>query len=113
MKTFADALRFFADNLSLFGTKTVEHLELSGAAVAVAIAIAIPLGVWLGHIHRGSFVAINISNVGRALPSLAVIAVGLLALVAELSFAWLQRAVTPKGLRVGGRSAPAIGPAAN
>jgi osmoprotectant transport system permease protein len=41
------------------------------------LLIAIPLGVWLGHIHRGSFIAINFSNVGRALPSLAVIAVGL------------------------------------
>ena len=38
--------------------------------------IAIPLGVWLGHIHRGSFAAINVANVGRALPSLAVIAIG-------------------------------------
>ena len=35
-----------------------------------------PLGVWLGHIHRGSFLAINVANIGRALPSLAVIAIG-------------------------------------
>jgi osmoprotectant transport system permease protein len=39
--------------------------------------VAIPLGVWLGHLHRGSFLAINVSNVGRALPSLAVISIGL------------------------------------
>ena len=39
--------------------------------------LAIPLGVWLGHIHRGSFVAINLSNVGRAVPSLAIIAFGI------------------------------------
>ena len=38
--------------------------------------LALPLGVWLGHIHRGSFFAINIGNVGRALPSLAVLAIG-------------------------------------
>ena len=38
--------------------------------------IALPLGVWLGHIHRGSFVAINLGNIGRALPSLAVLAIG-------------------------------------
>jgi osmoprotectant transport system permease protein len=41
------------------------------------MVIAIPLGVWLGHRHKGSFVAINVSNVGRALPSLAVISIGL------------------------------------
>src|SRR5215218_6357426 len=77
MKTFGNAIEFLFDNLSLILDKTVEHLQLSGAAVGVAIAVAIPLGVWLGHLHRGSFVAINVSNVGRALPSLAVISIGL------------------------------------
>ena len=43
----------------------------------VAIVLAVPLGVWLGHLHRGSFIAINAANIGRALPSLAVIAIGL------------------------------------
>ena len=28
MKTFVDAFSFFFDNLSLFGSKTVEHLEV-------------------------------------------------------------------------------------
>ena len=32
--------------------------------------------MWLGHIHRGSFVAINLGNIWRALPSLAVLAIG-------------------------------------
>jgi osmoprotectant transport system permease protein len=77
MSTFVDALRFIVDNASLVGTKTVEHLELSGAAIGVALLIAIPVGVWLGHIHRGSFVAINLANVGRAMPSLAIIAFGI------------------------------------
>jgi osmoprotectant transport system permease protein len=77
MQTFVDAIQFLFDNLSLIWDKTVEHLQLSGAAVGVAMAVAIPLGVWLGHLHRGSFVAINVSNVGRALPSLAVISIGL------------------------------------
>ena len=45
--------------------------------MAVAVVLAVPLGVWLGHLHRGSFIAINAANVGRALPSLAVIAIGL------------------------------------
>jgi osmoprotectant transport system permease protein len=77
MKTFADAIEFLFDNPGLIWDKTVEHLLLSGAAIGVAVAIAIPLGVWLGHLHRGSFLAINVSNVGRALPSLAVISIGL------------------------------------
>jgi osmoprotectant transport system permease protein len=77
MQTFVDAIQFLFDNLSLIGDKTVEHLELAGAAIGVALAVAIPLGVWLGHVHKGSFLAINLSNVGRALPSLAVISIGL------------------------------------
>jgi len=73
---FADGVRFVADNPALIGEKTVEHLVLSGAAIGVALVLAIPLGVVLGHLHRGSFLAINVGNVGRALPSLAVIAIG-------------------------------------
>jgi osmoprotectant transport system permease protein len=77
MQTFVDAVQFLFDNLGLIWDKTVQHLALSGAAVGVAMALAIPLGVWLGHLHTGSFLAINVSNVGRALPSLAVISIGL------------------------------------
>ena len=73
----SDPFTFFIDNLSLFGSKTVTHLEVSFAAVGLALLLCIPLGVWLGHIHRGSFLAINVSNVGRALPSLAVISIGI------------------------------------
>jgi osmoprotectant transport system permease protein len=50
------------------------HLKLSGAALGIACAIAIPLGLWLGHRGRGAFLAINASNIGRAVPSLALIA---------------------------------------
>jgi osmoprotectant transport system permease protein len=77
VKTFREAIEFLFDNTGLIWDKTLEHIWLSGAAVGVALAIAIPLGVWLGHLHRGSFLAINVSNVGRALPSLAVISIGL------------------------------------
>jgi osmoprotectant transport system permease protein len=59
------------------GDKTVEHLVLSGATIGVSLLIAIPLGVWLGHLQRGSFLAITVGNLGRALPSLALIAFGL------------------------------------
>src|SRR5919108_1270655 len=77
MDTFIDAFRFIGDNPGLFWDKTIAHLTLSGAAVAVGVLIAVPVGVWLGHIHRGSFIAINVSNIGRALPSLALISIGL------------------------------------
>jgi osmoprotectant transport system permease protein len=75
--TFVDAFRFIGDQPHLIWTKTVEHLLLSGVAIGIALVIALPLGLLLGHLHRGSFLAINVSNVGRALPSLALIAIGL------------------------------------
>ena len=77
MQQFVDAISFIGHNTGLLWSKTVEHLELSGAAIGLSLVIALPIGLWLGHLHRGSFLAINISNVGRALPSLAVIATGL------------------------------------
>jgi osmoprotectant transport system permease protein len=73
---FGDALSFIVERRELLLDKTGEHLLLSGAAMGVALAVAVPLGVWLGHLHRGSFIAINAANVGRALPTLAVIAIG-------------------------------------
>jgi osmoprotectant transport system permease protein len=77
MKDFADAFRFMSDHMSLMLDKTWGHIGISAAAIGVSLLIAIPLGAWLGHLHRGSFVAINLSNVGRALPSLAVLAIGI------------------------------------
>jgi osmoprotectant transport system permease protein len=50
------------------------HLQLAGASLGIACAISIPLGLWLGHIGKGGFLAINASNVGRAVPTLALIA---------------------------------------
>ena len=75
--TFTDAFRFMGDNTHLLLVKTAEHMELSGAAIGIALVLSLPLGVALGHLHRGSFFAISVSNVGRALPSTVLIALGL------------------------------------
>jgi osmoprotectant transport system permease protein len=77
MQTFLQSFRFMSDNLGLLAHKTLELLALSGAAIGISLLVALPLGLWLGHLHRGSFVAINVANIGRALPSLAVIAIGI------------------------------------
>ena len=76
--TFPDAIRFIGDNPGLLWHKSLEQLGLSATAIGIALAIALPLGVVLGHLHRGSFVAISISHFGRALPSLVLIALFLL-----------------------------------
>jgi len=53
---------------------TWEHVKISAAAIAIACALAVPVGLTLGHIGRGELVAISVSNIGRAVPSLALIA---------------------------------------
>src|SRR5919108_6518366 len=77
MHTFTQAFQFFGNHTGLFYDKTLAHLAISFASIGVAMAIALPLGIWLGHLHRASFLAINVSNIGRALPSLAVISIGI------------------------------------
>jgi osmoprotectant transport system permease protein len=85
MNQFKDAIDFiFHSRESLTGGVRIggselwsllaTHLELSFAALGLACLIAVPLGLWLGHIRKGSFLAISISNVGRAVPTLALIA---------------------------------------
>jgi osmoprotectant transport system permease protein len=81
---FVEAFRFIANNGAIAGEPglptlthlSLETLKVSAIGMAIAVAIAVPLGVWLGHLHRGSFAAINLGNIGRALPSLAVLAIG-------------------------------------
>jgi osmoprotectant transport system permease protein len=84
MHEFVEAFKFIGNNGAVAGhpgLPSLSHLALNtlwvaAIGLAISIAIAIPLGVWLGHIHRGSFLAINTGNIGRALPSLAVLAIG-------------------------------------
>ncbi len=54
--------------------RLIEHALMSVAAVVAAVVIGLPLGIWLGHRGRGGAVAINLTNVGRAVPSLAILA---------------------------------------
>jgi osmoprotectant transport system permease protein len=77
VNTFVDSFRFMGDNGHLLLVKTGETAELSAAALGIALLLALPVGLWLGHKHRGLFLAASVSNVGRALPSLVLIAFGL------------------------------------
>jgi osmoprotectant transport system permease protein len=84
LHAFVEAFEFIGRNGSVAGQTglpTLTHLALGTLKVAaigvvISAAIAVPLGLWLGHLHRGSFFAINLGNIGRALPSLAVLAIG-------------------------------------
>lgn len=53
--------------------RTLEQIQMSAFAMALALLVALPLGLVLGHLRRGVLLATNISNVGRAVPTLAVL----------------------------------------
>jgi len=74
---FVDTFRFIGDNAGLLLQKAAETAELAFAALGIAMLIALPLGLWLGHRHRGLSVALGVSSVGRALPSVALIGFGI------------------------------------
>jgi osmoprotectant transport system permease protein len=48
---------------------------MSFVSLVVAMVIALPLGLVLGHTGRGGPLAINLSNLGRAVPSFAIIVI--------------------------------------
>lgn len=82
MTFIVNALRWFLDPAHYQGsdavqTRLLEHVELSGLALLIGALVALPVGLWLGHAGRFGFVAVNIANLGRALPSLALLAFAL------------------------------------
>lgn len=71
---------WFLDPANWTGTsgvpnRLVEHVILSGLAVLAGAAIAVPLGLFIGHTGRGAVATIAIGNLGRAVPSYAMLVV--------------------------------------
>jgi osmoprotectant transport system permease protein len=60
--------------LGEFGHLLVSHMYVSLLAIIVGIVVAVPVGLWLGHLGRFEFLAVSVSNVGRAVPALALLA---------------------------------------
>jgi osmoprotectant transport system permease protein len=58
--------------------RVVEHLWLWGWSMAIATAIAVPSGLVLGRSKRSGVFAINVANIGRAIPTFAVIVLGVI-----------------------------------
>lgn len=87
---FVDAvIGWFTDPVNWSGNdgipvRLAEHLFLSVVPLVVALLIGLPLAAWVGHTGRFAGLAVNVSNVGRAIPSLAI-----MALAAMLLNRWL------------------------
>ncbi len=60
------------------GRQLVRHLYLSYTAALAAFVVALPVGLYIGHKRRFEFIAITFANLGRAIPSFAILSLALL-----------------------------------
>jgi osmoprotectant transport system permease protein len=79
MRLIADTWRYLADGGNWSGDGgmldlLLQQLLLSVTALAMALLVGLPVALWLGHLGRGGFLAINLTNIGRAVPTFALLA---------------------------------------
>ncbi|GGS14431.1 putative osmoprotectant (glycine betaine/ carnitine/choline/l-proline) ABC transporter ProZ [Streptomyces aureoverticillatus] len=83
MKTLTDAWDWLADSAHWAGDdgiwhRLTQHLVLTVVCLLISCLIALPVALVLGHLGKGGALAVNISNVGRAVPTFAVLVLLLL-----------------------------------
>ncbi len=83
MKTLGDAWDWLTDPANWSGANGIwhrltEHLLLTVVCLVISCLIALPIALILGHLGKGGALAVNISNVGRAVPTFAVLVLLLL-----------------------------------
>ncbi|MFD5789789.1 ABC transporter permease [Streptomyces sp. NPDC087866] len=83
MNTLTDAWSWLTTSAHWHGqdgiwTRLGQHLYLTVVCLLISCLIALPVALLLGHIGKGGALAVNISNVGRAVPTFAVLVLLLL-----------------------------------
>ncbi|MBW5420789.1 ABC transporter permease subunit [Streptomyces sp. BG9H] len=83
MKTLGDAMAWLGDSAHWAGDDGIwhrftQHLVLTVVCLLISCLIALPVALVLGHLGKGGALAVNISNVGRAVPTFAVLVLLLL-----------------------------------
>ena len=74
-------LRTFFEQTPDEWTVILQHLKLSFVPVAAALALALPLGLYIGHARRFEFVTVTLANLGRAIPSFAILSLALILVI--------------------------------
>jgi osmoprotectant transport system permease protein len=80
MGLLADLAAWFTDPANWRGDDSIanrltEHVAISASAMLIALVIALPVALYIGHTGRGAFLAVSVSNIGRAVPSFAVLVI--------------------------------------
>ncbi|MEL5956256.1 ABC transporter permease subunit [Streptomyces sp. CLV115] len=83
MKTLADAWSWLTTAANWSGEGGIwnrlgQHLFLTVVCLLISCLIALPVALVLGHLGKGGALAVNISNIGRAVPTFAVLVLLLL-----------------------------------
>ncbi|MPZ74125.1 MAG: ABC transporter permease subunit [Nitriliruptorales bacterium] len=78
VNVLAEVVRWLSDATRWSGTngipaRLLEHIGYSIGATVIAMVIALPLAFWIGHTGRGGTLAVNVANVGRAIPTFGLI----------------------------------------
>ena len=78
MNVLTDVIGWLTDPAQWSGpdgipVRTLQHVWYSLLATVIAAALALPIGIFIGHTGRGALVAVNLTNLGRAIPSLGII----------------------------------------
>jgi osmoprotectant transport system permease protein len=80
MELLLELVAWFTDAANWTGRDAIpyrllEHASISAAAVLIGLLIALPIGLYIGHTGRAGFIAISLANIGRAVPSYAVLVI--------------------------------------
>jgi osmoprotectant transport system permease protein len=81
MNFLSHVVSWFTNSAHWHGTNGIphrveEHIVLSALAVGAALLVAVPPSLVLGHLRRFGALAVNVSNIGRAIPSFAILVLG-------------------------------------
>ncbi|WP_210587096.1 ABC transporter permease [Streptomyces sp. GESEQ-35] len=88
MTTLTDAWDWLTDSAHWAGDdgvwhRLLQHFVLTVVCLIVSCLIALPVAIVLGHLGKGGALAVNISNIGRAVPTFAVLVLLLLTPVGD------------------------------
>ncbi|MFZ3573285.1 ABC transporter permease [Streptomyces sp. BH097] len=90
MKLLSDSWNWLADSAHWAGDNGVwhrlaQHVTLTVVCLVISCLIALPIALVLGHLGKGGALAVNIANVGRAVPTFAVLVLLLLTPLGQYS----------------------------
>jgi osmoprotectant transport system permease protein len=80
MHTFVDAIQWIGTGSHWTGfdgipARTFEQLQIFLISMVIAVAVAIPIGTYVGHTRKGEFLSVSVANIGRSIPSFALLVI--------------------------------------